>query len=741
MAFKFRNPFARASQPESASTGGATRDTAAPAQASGRAAQAAVHFKRGNEYAGLGQWELALVEFDHAIEIDAGMAKALCNRGVALLRLERRQDALASYDRAIEVDPDDALAIYNRAALQRMLGNGEAALSGYDHAIARKGDYAEAHFNRAVLLHELKRWEDAIAGFRQAMLLNAAFDGDYAWFAIGSAQRELLQWEAALVSMDRVIAYRGDHAEAHYQRGNILAALMRPEEAIASFDRALGLNPDHAEALQNRGFALHGLKRYEEAIASYHKALALRPKLRYLRGVCRYAQMHICDWTHHATDVALLSDGIRDLKPVCPPFTLLALLDSAPLLRTGAKIWAADECPPSDELGECPAPKALPRLRIGYFSADFRLHPVALLTAAVFEAHDHSKFETTAFAFGPPANDAMRHRLERAFDRFIDVRDRTDAEIALLARSLNIDIAVDLGGYTDFSRPRIFAMRAAPLQVSYLGYLGTMDVPYMDYLIADPAIIPAADQGHYSEKIIYLPEYHANDAGHIAPARTPLRTELGLPPQGFVFACCNSNYKIMPETFAGWMRILGRVHGSVLFLTADNAAAQRNLQQEAARQGIEPGRIVFGKRLLLSDYLARYGALDLFLDTLPYNAGTTASDALWAGLPVLTRPGATFPGRVAASLLRAVGLSELIASSQAHYEDLAVQLATDPDRMARLRRTLGEQRMSAPLFNTPLFTSRLELAYASIHARYQRGLPPDHIHIEHELAQSPAKDP
>jgi predicted O-linked N-acetylglucosamine transferase (SPINDLY family) len=697
----------------------------APAEAG-----APLHYQRANEHMGQGRWEAALAEYDRAIALDGGLAKAHCNRGVALLRLNRRDEALASYDRAIQLNPGDALSYFNRAALQRMLGDGESALASYDQAIARRIDYGEAHFNRAVLLLELKRWELAIAGFRQAMALNETFRGDYAWFSIGSAQLELGQWQAALDSMDRAIALRGDFAEAHYLRGTILNALSRSEEAIASFNRAIGLNPDHALALQNLGTTLHNLKRHEEAIASYDRAFALRPDLKYLPGIRRYARMQICDWSNLETDLAELSDGIRNLLPVSPPFTLLALLDSAPLLRTGAQIWAADVCPPSDELGPCLRPAASNKIRVGYFSADFRLHPVALLTAGVFEAHDRSKFDITAFAFGPKAEDAMRTRLERAFDRFIDVGERSDAEVAKLARSLNIDIAVDLGGFTEFSRARIFSMRAAPLQVGYIGYLGTMNVPFMDYLVADATIIPAADQRDYSEKIIYLPVYHANDARHIAPGRAPSREELGIRPGAFVFACCNSNYKIMPATFDGWMRILGRVDGSILFLTSDNPAAERNLRLEAARRDIDPGRLVFGKRLLISDYLARYAALDLFLDTLPYNAGTTASDALWAGLPVITRPGGTFPGRVAASLLKAVGLPELIAATQADYEELAVQLATDPERMTRLRRKLEQLRASALLFNTRQFTSHVESAYARIHARYLSGLPADHIHVD-----------
>ncbi len=722
---------------------------------------APAHYQRANALRDLGQWEAALAAYDQAVATDPGFANAYCNRGVMLERLGRREQALASYDRAIALNPGDALAHYNRAAVLGALAQPEAALAAYDRAIAIRRDYAEAHFNRAVLLQQLKRWNEALAGFRQAMALNPAFGSDYAWLAIGAAQIGLRQWDAALSSLDRALALRADNADAHYDRGNVLRAMQRPanavasyeralelradhlpallgrsyalhelaryEEAIAGYDRAIGLDPGAAEAYRGRGYALHELRRYAEAIGSFDRALSLQPDIRYLPGMRRYAMMHICDWRGLDADVARLSAGLREGVPVSPPFPLLALLDSAPLQHAAARIWVREECPPSDVLGPFPDRAAAARIRIGYFSADFRLHPVALLTAGMFAAHDRSRFEITAFAFGPEADDAIRAHLAGSFDRFIDVRDRSDAEIARLARELGIDIAVDLGGFTDYCRTRIFAMRAAPLQVGYIGYLGTMGAPYIDYLIADATIVPAADRGDYSEKIICLPSYQANHAKrHIADRRFS-REELGLPPAGFVFTCCNANYKISPATFAGWMRILGRVDGSALFLNADNPDAERNLRREAGRLGIEPGRVVFGRRVPLPEYMARYLAMDLFLDTLPYNAGATAGDALWAGLPVLTRLGTTFAGRVAASLLNGLEMPELITASQQQYEDLAVHLAASPQALAALRAKLADKRLTAPLFDVHRFTAHLESAYAQIHARHLAHRPPDHI--------------
>jgi len=347
----------------------------------------------------------------------------------------------------------------------------------------------------------------------------------------------------------------------------------------------------------------------------------------------------------------------------------------------------------------------------------------------LFEAHDRAKFEVFAFSLGPECDDGMRKRLRAAFDRFIDARFQSDRQVAQLARDLEVDIAVDLGGFTRGCRPGIFAMRAAPVQVSYLGYLGTMGAEFMDYLIADRTVIPPGSRGSYAEKIVYLPCFQANDSKRRVADGAITRARLGLPEEGFVFCCFNRNYKISRNTFAGWMRILRRVEGSVLLLYVENELAADNLRNAAELMRVAPGRLILGQRLPYPAYLARFRAADLFLDTLPYNAGTTASDALWAGLPVLTCTGEAFASRVAASLLAAIDLPELITRTQEEYESLAIELATNPDRLSRIRRKLERNRLTAPLFDTKLFTRHMEDAYTQIYERYRADLPPDHIHV------------
>ena len=438
----------------------------------------------------------------------------------------------------------------------------------------------------------------------------------------------------------------------------------------------------------------------------------------------------LCDWSDFDGLVGQIVAGIESDARVCHPFTFMGLSHSARLQHQAARIWVNHACPPNDALGPIARRPRAEKLKVGYFSSDFHEHPVGRLIAELIEIHDRSRFEVVAFSFGDRTDDPLQQRLTRAFDRFLDVRDKSNLEIASLARSLNVDIAVDLGGHTRGNRAGAFALRAAPVQLHYLGYLGTLGASYMDYIVADRTVVTPAAEAYFSEKIIYLPDSHqANDRTRRIADKVFTREELGLPPTGFVFCCFNTSYKFVPATFAGWMNILKAVPGSVLFLYAQYEAGANHLREQALRHGLDPRRLVFGERLALPEYLARYRTADLFLDTLPYNAGTTASDALWAGLPVLTLSGEAYVSRTAASLLTAIGAPELIASTQQEYERLAIELATDPQRLARIRTKLENNRLTSPLFDTPRFVRNLEAAYIAVHDRYLAGLPPDHVRL------------
>jgi protein O-GlcNAc transferase len=547
------------------------------------------------------------------------------------------------------------------------------------------------------------------------------------WLNLAFCQRKEGRFAAALESCDRALAIRADYAEAWLGRGLALSALGRFEEALASYDQALETDAGSAEAWANRAVTLQDLKRPDEALASYDRSVALGP-MPYAFGDRQRVRMELCRWEEFDATCARLTEAIEAGDRICSPFALLGLPSSPGLQRRCAEIYVLDRHPaaaPSPPVSRHPRR----RLRIGYFSADFHNHATSYLMAGLFEHHDRSRFEVTAFSFGPPSSDAMRRRLQAAFEHFVDVRDRSDQEIASLSRELEIDIAVDLKGLTGYARPGIFAARAAPLQVNYLGYPGTMAAPYIDYLVADRTLIPEEHRVHYSEKVVWLPHsYQANDSLRKISGRVPQRREAGLP-EGFVFCCFNNSAKITPGVFDIWMRLLRKLPGSALWLIERDTTAAANLRREAAARGVSPERLVFAAQLDLPGHLARHRLADLFLDTLHYNAHTTASDALWAGLPVVTCIGAAFAGRVGASLLNAIGLPELIARSPLEYEEIALSLATDPRRLRAIREKLAQNRATHPLFDTASFTRHIETAYAAMHERYQAGLPPDHIQV------------
>jgi protein O-GlcNAc transferase len=690
---------------------------------------AAVYNNRGAALQALGRLEDAVASYDRAITLKPDYAGAYNNRGAALFALQRIEEALASHERALALQPDLAGAHNNRGVALRKLGRLEEAAASFDRAIAAAPEYAPAHDNRGVVLKELHRPAEALASYERAIALGPQYAE--AHNNRGLVLRELGRLEEAAACFAKALAANACYPEALLNHGATLHDLRRFHEALASHERALALKSDYAEVYRNQGHTLHELRRTDEALASYERALALTPSEKFLRGTVQHARMHICDWRGIEPERAALTVSIEAGRAVISPFRVLSLFDSPALQRRAAAIWAREEC--RTGLTRLPPLKPHPRherIRVGYFSADFRNHAVSALAAELFETHDRSGFEITAFSLGPDAQGALRGRIERAFDRFVPVFGQSDEEIAALARRLEIDVAVDLGGYTQDARPRIFALRAAPIQVSYLGYLGTLGADFMDYLLADEVIVPREQRRHYAERIAYLQSYQANDGRRAVSDRTFTRADLGLPADGFVFCCLNANYKITPETFASWMRILAAAPGSTLLLLAGSQPARQNLKQHAIESGIDPSRLVFAGKVPYEDYVARYRVADLFLDTLPYNAGATASDALWAGLPVLTCAGESFAARMGASLLTAVGLPELIATDCRGYERLAIELAGQPDRLAGIRAKLADARSSTLLFDTRRLVRGLETLFTRMYDRHRLGLLPEHLLLE-----------
>lgn len=686
---------------------------------------------RGTVLRALGRLEEALASHDRAIAAKLNHADAHNNRGVVLQELHRYDEALASYERALAARPDDAQALNNRGGVLHAQRRFEEALASYDRALLAQPRYAEALNNRGVTLHALERFDEALASYAGALALRPHYAAAHT--NRGVTLRQLKRYDEALAAYAAALAIAPRDARALTNQGAVFHDLGRHRDALASYERSIGLSPD-AETYSNEALVLEELGRPADAVASYQRALTLEPERRFLLGACRHARMQICDWKDFEIDLARLTAGIAQGLPVATPFAMLSLLDSPALQRRAAEIWVREQCSPRRQLPPIDPRPAHERIRIGYFSADFRNHALAALAGELFEMHDRARFEITAFALGADVRDEFRARAEVAFDRFLPVGALPDHEVAALARRLEIDIAIDLGGYTRHARPQILALRAAPLQVSWLGYLGTLGGDFMDYLIADPVIVPPEYRQHYTEKIAYLPSYQPVDCRRVMAEGRFTRAELGLPARGFVFCCFNASYKIIPETFGSWMRILAAVPQSVLLLLGGGPAAERNLRQRASERGIPADRLVFAPKLPFGEYLARYRAADLFLDTAPYNAGATASDALWAGLPVLTCPGKAFASRVAASVLSSAGMPELIAADREDYERLAIALAADPSPLERLRSKLADARASAALFDTPAFTRNLEALFIRMYQRHGAGLTPEHLLPEDSAA-------
>jgi len=663
-----------------------------------------------------------------AVAIDSQAADAWLILATSLHALKRFDDALASYGAFIKLRPEHADAYKNRGHALQALKRFDEALADYSAAILLEPANAGVLCNRGFVLGALNRWGEALCSYDEAIKLKPDYADAYS--DRGNVLQELRRLDDALASYDLAIRLDPAYAEAWHNRGNALHRLGRFEEALASYGEAITRKPDFADAYNNRGHALLELDRLDEALASYGRAIEIRPDHDFWYGSWLHTRMKLCEWSDLASRIAELAGKIEHGVHATPPFPMLALADSPILQCKAAQIWVADKPPATEPLPGLAKRPRRSKIRIGYYSNDFRDHAMAYLMAGLFELHDRDRFEVFAFSFGPEKDDAMRRRLKAAFDQFVDVRHQSDQEVALLSRRMEIDIAVDLMGYTREARLGIFACRAAPLQVNYLGSPGTIGAPYLDYLIADGTLIPERSRRHYVEKIAYLPNsYLVNDRKRPVASRSFSREELGLPPAGFVFCCFNNSYKITPTVFDGWMRILAQVDGSVLWLLEDNATATRNLRAAAKARGISAERLVFGGRLPVAEHLARQRAADLFIDTLPCNAHTTASDALWVELPLLTLIGEAFAGRVAASLLNAVGLPELIATTQEQYEELAIGLATKPARLAQIRRKLAQNRLTTPLFDTELSTRHFEDAYGQMYERYHADLPPAHLYV------------
>ncbi len=641
-------------------------------------ARAQAFYRQGNVLLGAGRLDEAARAYGEALAAWPDHLDAHVNRGTALLELGRPDEALADYDAALKLAPHDAEALFNRANTLMALSRPDDALAGYDQALAIDPVFADALANRAS-----------------------------AFLALG-------RFDAALESCERALAIDPLQADALTNRGSALWEMRRYEAALQSFDAALTVRPGHADGLYNRGNVLHVLKRFDEALASFEAALAVNPAHPHALSGAADCALKLCDGVRWNRYKALLERAIEAGNAVVSPFTLLGYSDDPALQLKCAQRYLADRLLISAPASPLPlAPRTNRKIRIAYLSADFRDHPVGQLMVQVIEQHDRERFEIIGVSFGADDRSETRARTVRALDGFHDVRAMDDAGAAALIRSLDIDIAVDLMGHTQDARPGILARRAAPTQATYLGFPATSGAPFIDHVIGDPIITPASQQEYFSERIMPLPGcYLPPDGDRKVGDLVASRGAEGLPDQGFVFASFNTAWKFSPPVFKIWMRLLAARSGSVLWLQNTGQAAQDNLRAQAAAAGIEPGRLVFTRWLdRREDHLARHALADLFLDTLPYTAHATCADALWAGLPVLTCKGRGFASRVAASVLTAAGLPELVTENLREYEELALALSANASRLAEIKGRLSNPAARAALSDAATFTRGLETAY------------------------------
>ena len=658
------------------------------------------------------------------------LAKEYFLDGCAFLEGEDFSQAEQKFKQSLDLMPDRASTLTNLSATQIKLKKYSEARLAAEKAIQIESSNSEAYLNLGLVEKEFNRLESAVHYFDTA--LNLRPDYAEAWANKGLALYELKCFVEAITHFDRALSLKPDYAEVWSNKGITLYELHRLDEALVSYDKAISINPNYADAYFNCGNALRELHRLDEAILHFAKALSLKPSSDWVSGQLLYTKMKICDWSNLAHAIDDLSKKVMANEKAVPPFALLAMNDHALLHKKSAEIFIQSEYPINSTLGPIPAYTKKEKIRVAYFSADFRNHAVAFLTAELFELHDRDKFEVFAFSLQKaPIRDEMNLRLRRGFDRYIDVENMSDPEIALLARELEVDIAIDLTGLTQYSRAGIFSYRAAPIQVNWLGYPGTIGADFIDYIIADKNIIPESHQQFYAEKVVYLPDtYMVDDSKRVASSRQFTREEYGLPEDTFVFCCFNNDYKFNPQVLDSWSRILLGMEQSILWISENNESFKTGIKIEFKKRGIDSTRIIFAQRVeLMADHLARYALADLFLDTHPYNAHTTAVDSLKAGVPVLTLKGQSFASRVATSLLNAIRLPELITNTQEEYEALAIELAMNPIKLAEIKLRLVNNRLTTPLFDTPLFTKNLEVAYTKIYERYQNNLQPDHISI------------
>jgi len=716
----------------------------------------------GNVLQDLQRYPEAVPQYEKAIALDPSYADANYNLGNALQKIGQHLAAIESYQRAIALNPVWAEAYLNCGNAHDALGQFEQALGNYDKVIECNPGFSGGRINRANLLAKLGRQPEALEEYSLATTMSK--DAYQAY--VGSAEILIAQsrFPEAIEKCQLAIKLKPMESIPHFLLGTVHFRVRDLNHAMAYFRRAVELKPGYAEAYNGLGMSFVKAGHFNEGQESFRKALEINPTLYIARinmadsfftqgdlksaldnfqmlepglqplGLMQFFKQQLGDWSSYDEDRANFLDRIRTprlLGLTEDPWHVQRISDSPALAKEVAQSFfrtATNGTAVMPPLVKRPKPK---KIKIGYFSPDFRDHAVSHLALELFESHSRDKFETYAFAFGMAApSDSMRPKMAKAFDHFIEINGKNDIDVVKLARELELDIAVDLAGITSEARLGIFVNRAAPVQVNFLGFTGTIGTNCHDYIIADPIVIPEGFEDYYTEKVARLPCMMPYDTRHNISDKKPARAEAGLPPQGFIFCSFNQCFKFTPEIFDSWMRILKQVPGSCLWLSRQRDSAMENFKNQATARGVDASRIIFAPRVgSMIDHLARLQCADLFLDTFPYNAHTSAVDSLWAGVPLITRMGESFASRLAGSLITSLGLADLIVPDVAAYEALAVDLATHPEKVAALKQRLAQSRRGSTVFNQAIYTKNFENTLTQMHERYHADLSPDNLRI------------
>ena len=720
------------------------------------------HYNLGIVFQDLNNLEEAIKNFHRVLVIKPDFAELHNNLGIIYKEIDEIDSALEHFKNAVRIKPEFAEAHNNLGIINNDLGQFNEALKIYETAIAINPNYAEAHFNFGNSLSEVGQTDKAVKSFKKALLINPDYADAY--LNLGNNLQDLGQLDEAIEYYQNNLLIDQDNAQVHYELGTTFMKLGEITKSIESFQRAIKIKPDYDEAHNGLGIMFHKIGKYEKALRSYEIAYSINPKyaevyfnlgnllveinqldhaivnyehaynlkpgIDYNFGNLFHNKMHLCIWDNFYKDldelIIKLNQNGRDIDP----YSLSTLIDDAKIQLKNAVIHSDYRFQNRHALTKVNHFTHHTKIRIGYFSADFREHPVSALSAEIYELHDRSQFEIYAFSFGPDTKDKLNLRIKAGVDNFYDVSTMSYKDIAMLSRSLEIDIAIDLGGHTHNNKMEIFDISAAPIQINYLGYPGTTGASFYDYILADNTIIPENQKNNYSENIIFMPNCYMPQNNHMHVSEKLLtRQEFNLPEDGFVFCCFNNHFKITPKEFDIWMRLLRKIDGSVLWLLKANEWSEINLKAEAKKRGIQGNRLIFADKIKVEEHLARQKLADLFLDTFNFNAHTTASDALRVGLPIVTKIGKGFAARVTSSLLNSLKTPELITKSEKEYEALALSLANNVEKLTSIKKKLADNHISAPLFDTVSYTKHLEKAYTKAYECFKKELPPKDIKL------------